>query len=220
MTSLCWSQDGNFLFATNSNGSVYILEFNEFKAVSRLSGQTSSTSKEASEKIINYNTNTNKKRITPQIINNLSNIQSNLAKNNIHKRENANSPVQQNYNNTSQINLSSNSQIVQDCLRCQKLKYDSLETKTVQIKIDSLNQSAAIIYENKVYDNYSTITLKLSDKIFYHNKFENKLIRIFSANNSFYVIYDANNLLSVFTIFNTMVKINLHRFYKICILKT
>jgi hypothetical protein len=198
---LCWSKDGNFLFATNSNGSVYILEFNEFTSVNIKNKLDVSKNNEINEKIMHSST---KKRITPLLINNLSNIQSNNLKNNF--SQNSKFPDQEIYLVSQGKNIVNSNQTNQDCLRCQKFKYDSLETKIVQIKIDSFDQlKIAIIYENKVYDNYSLVTLKISDKIFYHNKFENKLIRLFCANNAFYVIYDANNLLSVFTIFNTMV---------------
>ncbi len=210
ITYLCWSQEGEFLYASNSNGSVYIVEFNEFQIVGK-SG--ASSSQEKNEKIRFSSTtieNQNqKKRITPQLINNLPNLHNLQTKSSYSRSSSGNLNTNSNLINQNEVlgQLSNNPKpSIQDCLRCQKMKYDTLETKIVVTKLESFEgQNVSFIWENKVYDNYSTLTFSVDMKLLYKNKFENKLLRLFTANNSFYVIYDVNNLLCVFTIFNTMV---------------
>jgi hypothetical protein len=197
ITYLLWSNDGNYLFVSNSYGSVYILEFNEYTK----SNVIVPPNIENNNKIsfgINLNNNlyneNKRRRITPELINSSSQIINN------------NQPTIQ----TSSIipnQILNPNQLIQDCLRCQKQKFDSLENKIVCLKLDSFeNKNVCFQWENKIYDNYSTVQLRMkNNNILYANKFENKLIRLFSCNNYFYALYDTNNLMTVFTFFNTMV---------------
>jgi hypothetical protein len=220
ITFLLWSYDGNYLFASNSNGSIYILEFNEFfKASIYVPPSTESVYLNPNpftlqNESIQTDGVTSKKRIAPQMINNVSqpitasnyNVVPNLQFNNKTSSlplTSKNLPNMQNFVPLPNLNPNQN---IQDCLRCQKQKIDNLETKIVNLKLDSLEDFRVYMsWENKVYDNNCIIQLRINEKVLYHNKFENKLIRLFGCNNFIYAFYDANNLLSVYTIFNTMV---------------
>ncbi len=117
-----------------------------------------------------------------------------------------------NLNQNLNSNFNSNpNQSLQDCLRCQKMKLDTLESKIVNIKLDCHGDLKAYIsWENKVYDNYCSVQLRLKDKILFYNKYENKLIRLFTSNNYLFAYYDTHNNLNIFTILNTMVfKLNI-----------
>jgi len=199
ITYLKWSNNGNYLFTTNSNGSVYIVEFNEFNKLSKPNIPPLNPRKEN----LVYSEGILKKRITPKIIN----------KEEISFQNNKNNKIPFGVSEPSlRVNINespvNNNQLI-DCLRCQKIKYDTLESKIVSLKIDSFNnQNVSIIWHNKVYDNNCVIQLRINEKqSLYCSKYENKLIRLFCANNFFYAIYDTNNLLSIFTIFNTIVNL-------------
>jgi WD40 repeat protein len=206
ITYMLWSHDGNFLFASNSYGSVYILEFNEyFKTpvksfpsneninnliISDLNRAVSPV-KNSSNLKISQDINT-KRRIAPEMVNTNTNLQTNVIQKAIGQESNPH-------------------QLVQECLRCLKQKLDMIENKIVKFKLESFeNKDIFFLYENKVYDNYCTIELRMkNNSILYANKLDNKLIRIFTCNNNFYAFYDTNNSLNVFTLLNTMVKIKI-----------
>jgi len=97
----------------------------------------------------------------------------------------------------------------QDCTRCKFQKLDSIQTKISKIKLNSFdvdNKNVYFIWENKVYDNYSNVQLLIdTSDILYANKFDNRLVRLQACNNFCFAIYDTQSLLSVFTLFNTLV---------------
>ncbi len=219
ITYLLWSYDGNYLFASNSNGSIYILEFNEFIKSSIYVPRATESVYLNPNPFSSINDNlqmdgvSSKKRIAPQMINSVGHVVSannynvvpNLQFNNCSSSLPMTSKNLQNFNFVPVQNLNP-TQNIQDCLRCQKQKIDELETKIVNIKLDSLEDFRVYMsWENKVYDNNCNIQLRINEKVLYHNKFENKLIRLFGCNNFIYTFYDANNHLSVYTVFNTMV---------------
>lgn len=123
-------------------------------------------------------------------------------------------PMNQNYIQNEEQKSNPN-KFIQDCIRCKKQKLHTIQTKISKIKlshIDLENKNIYLLWENKVYDNYSYVQLMIEkSKVLYVNKIENKLIRLFAGNNFCYVIYDTMNLLNVYTLFNTMVIIS---FYK------
>jgi hypothetical protein len=91
----------------------------------------------------------------------------------------------------------------------QQPKKDNLEKKPICCKINQFDSSIIyLIWENKIYDNYCTITLQINDKYLYSNKYEGKMIRLFAYNNFFYVFYDTQNLIHVNTLFNNIVNKN------------
>jgi len=199
ITYLLWSNDGTYLFAANQNGSIYILEFNEFFKTSNTSlnlpNRVTHTSNITSNINIVQDPNS-KKRIIPEIItssNHLNPIPTGIS--NVLQTSNNLNPVSQ----------------IQDCLRCQKQKLDSIETKIVRNKIESFKDLNVVFeWENKVYDNYSLVTLRMkNNQILFSNKLENKLFRHFACNNFFYAVYDTHNNLSIYTLFSTMVKNNI-----------
>jgi WD40 repeat protein len=217
ITNLQWSPTGDFLFAVNSNGSVYILEFNEFFI--SINNNNVNTRTPMINQIENkYDISScSKKRLAPTMIPATNNSNNNNFMQGGLEYTNTNTNINNSNSNITlpQHLLPSNStaplQTIQDCLRCQKQKLDQLETKVVYLKLDALNLNSStgnyhIIWENKIYDNYCTVQLAFNnDQILFANKFYNKLIRLFSFNNFFYAVYDAMNSLMVFTLFNTLV---------------
>lgn len=203
ITYLLWSNNGTYLFVSNSYGSVYILEFNEFFKSMVITAPSKENVNKSYSLVNNIDPNlmttdqpiTRKKRIVPELLGG----------------SNASYVPDSHYQEkrmTNEISLNPNQQI-QDCLRCQKQKFNSLETKSVSLKLDTFeNKNVYLQWENKVYDNFSTVQLRMKhNHILFSNKFENKLIRLFTYNNQYFAFYDTNNLLNVFTLFNTMVRI-------------
>jgi hypothetical protein len=224
ITYLQWTPEGDILFASNSNGSLLALEFNEYSTKTQINYTINTTEANNSLNIplnpmIN-NLNSippqrielvsiqqgHMKRITPTLINNNSNLVTNqeINRNPTNINDNTNS------SNDIIIDSTNSNRLLQDYyIRCIKPKFDSLETKIFKIRINSVDlekKNVCIVWENKVYDNYSNIQLLIENtKCLYVNKLENKLIRLFSCNNFCYVVYDTHNLLSVFTLLNTIV---------------
>lgn len=224
ITYLQWTPQGDVLFASNSNGSLLALEFNEYSSKTQMISSINTAEINNSfgiplNPIINnensilpqrielVNTkNGQMKRITPTLINNDSNLVNNQEINRIPTNITNNT----NLSNDINIDATNTNKLLQDYyIRCIKPKFDSLETKISKIRINSVDlekKNVCIIWENKVYDNYSYVQLSIENtKCLYVNKLENKLIRLFSCNNFCYAVYDTNYLLSVFTLFNTIV---------------
>jgi hypothetical protein len=143
-----------------------------------------------------------KKRVTPILLNNSGGTSNNINNEDLNINNN-------NINNNPNIydyGLNPN-KFIQECIRCQKQKLDTLETKIVNLKLDHFGYlNVYFMWENKVYENYCNVQLMVKfNQILYKNKFENRLIRIFACNNFFYAMYDTQNLLCVYTLLNTMV---------------
>jgi hypothetical protein len=150
------------------------------------------------------------KRIIPTMLNNKNVINQENNLNNLrqlnHNQYQCDVNLQYVQNVETQLNPN---KFIQDCIRCQKQKIDSIQTKISKVKLNSTDlekKNVYFLWENKVYDNYSHVQLMADNyKILYVNKLENKLIRLFACNNFCYVVYDTMNQMSVFTLFNTMV---------------
>jgi hypothetical protein len=116
-------------------------------------------------------------------------------------------PVPNNNTNNNFKNIPESDIVMQD-LSKQQLKKEMLEKKPICCKITQFDSSNIyLIWENKIYDNFCTITLQINDKYLYSNKYEGKMIRLFAYNNFFYVYYDTQNLIHVNTLFNNIVNL-------------
>lgn len=238
---MVWSPEGGYLYISNTNGSVYILDFCEhLKATHIFSTVDLSNNNQSTRQSIIANMKSPNNDISNQnlrnsvIFSNLRNITPNqiqtLQKESIvdgkrkiapvmidsfrsHDVEMSNiqpgnsSTINNTLNALNDLTNNTSSQI-KDCLRCHRQKLDSLETKIMQVKLHSFGElNMTMWWENKVYDNCCVVQLSKNNDVIYSNKFENKLVRHFICNNLFYTIYDTNNILNVFTLFNNMVKI-------------
>lgn len=246
ITNLTWSPEGGYLYISNTNGSVYTLDFSEYlkggnpfsnhnnsgnsllprqlippflmsnnkSPKNDLSGLCmrnsaifSSLRSETSNSIQNTQKESivgGRRRIAPVMMESIQN--SDVDMSNI-QPENASTINTLNALN----NLTNNSaNPLKDCIRCHRNKIDSLETKMMQIKLSSFGDlNMAMWWENKIYDSCCIVQLLKNGEIIYSNKFENKLARFFVCNSVFYAIYDTNNVLNVFSLFNNMVNSNL-----------
>lgn len=240
VTNLLWSPNGQFLFACNSNGSVYAVEFNDFfrnpipgnKNELHLQNVTNLQNLHHLQNLNNINNHSlnseffskqresivsGKRKIEPTMINNNSGLSRQLSQ---QSQINQNLPVS---------NISPNGHIncvlpgagimptsyLNECQRCQKQKLDQLENKIICLKLDSFeNLNVYMLWENKIYENHSTVQLHYKNNlVLFSNKFENKLIRILACNNFFYAFYDSNSIISVYSLFNNMVKIILFKYF-------
>jgi hypothetical protein len=188
ITSLCWSPEGDLLFISNTNGSVYILEINEFVLRSNRNNLQEQGSKVNGEMIVEQK----QRRVIPmQLDNNPVSLMKNQPQNN---------------NNMNIVNIN---EPIQECIKCKNFGLDQLEYKQIIIKLEPL-ENVSISFENKINDNLCQIKLLLQNSILYSNTIGNKMIRNFSCNNFFYAFYDTLNVLHCYTIFNTMIFSNLY----------
>ena len=96
-----------------------------------------------------------------------------------------------------------------NCNICKVLKFDSISTKTANIKLDLADDySASFVWENKINNYSSYIKLIINDKILFYNYLNGKFIKHFVCNNFVYVYYDTNNLIHISSLLNTNVKEN------------
>lgn len=93
-----------------------------------------------------------------------------------------------------------------NCDMCKILRFDSIQTKEVNIKLELADDfSASFVWENKVNLYYSYIKLVINDKILFYNHLNGKFIKHFVCNNFVYVYYDTNNLIHISSLLNTNV---------------
>jgi len=77
----------------------------------------------------------------------------------------------------------------------------------ISIRIDDFNNINLYVQAiNKIIENYYIVKLLIEDKILYSFKTEKRLIKHLYANNFFIAIYDNQNILNCYTLFNTLVK--------------
>ncbi len=234
ITYLHWSPEGDILFVSSSNGSLFALEFNEYSnkaqiipsrttnIINNVNTTNFGTHLNIPSNPLAFNNSTNNytthsvpqrtemvrtqqcvmRRITPTLINSNNSLI-------INQDINSNPTNITNLSHETHLDSLNPNKLIQDCLRCHKQKLDSLQTKISKIKLNSIDlekKNVYVLWENKVCENYSYVQLLIENtKCLFVNKLENKLIRLFSCNNFCYAVYDAQNLLSVFTLFSTIV---------------
>ena len=205
ITSMIWSNNGEYLITVNSSGSVCAIELNEFKI-----------------KVINHNTTVNKtnsiyqqglidkpqqtsqikqpkKTIVPILISSPPSFYDNAPPSN-----DVNNVINPSCNSNPTIPLSNNApSINQPCVQCQRRLYQIPEHQIHEIPIPSLltrdKGKVSLCYENQPYNNYSVIKLQytfsqtsIETNTLYQSKHLNKMIKLFTANNFFYAFYDTN----------------------------
>ncbi len=126
-------------------------------------------------------------------------------------------PMQNNINESNYINqfISGDKHMHENdnCNLCKVLRFDSIQTREVNIKLDLADEfSAGFIWENKINSYYSYIKFIINNKILFYNYLNGKFIKHFVCNNFVYVYYDTNNLIHISSLLNT----NVNYYYMFC----
>lgn len=209
ITYMLWAPTGEYLFIANSSGTVSIIIFDEFE-IKLLKNQNS---------IMMANEVNNNKNNVKQMIDSFNHITKTkrvIKPEMLPEKRLMDSPIHDSFQNNNNDDQPNNNQqihyknhdpitkIIAPCLRCERQMYQVIETQIYNIKIDSFDpHNVAFTYENKPYDNNCSVKLTVDSTILYANKYDNRMIKFMKANNFFYVFYDTNFTLNVFTLFNS-----------------
>ncbi len=93
-----------------------------------------------------------------------------------------------------------------NCGVCKIMRFDSIQTKEVNIKLDLADDYAAsFVWENKTNSYSAYIKMIINNKVLFYNHLNGKFIKHFVCNNFVYVYYDTNNLIHISSLLNTNV---------------